>query len=52
MLSRTADHLDRMARYVERAGQVAQRPAAKPEQRDARRRVRRVLGLMEVIHAV
>ena len=31
MLSRTADHLFWMARYMERAGQAAQRLAAKPK---------------------
>ena len=38
MLSRTADHLFWMARYMERAGQVAQRLAAKPQHRRARQR--------------
>jgi uncharacterized alpha-E superfamily protein len=31
MLSRTADHLFWMARYMERAGQAAQRLVAKPK---------------------
>jgi uncharacterized alpha-E superfamily protein len=52
MLSRTADHLYWMARYMERAGQGAQRPAAKPQHGDARQRVSGVLGLVEVDHVV
>ena len=38
MLSRTADHLYWMARYVERAGQGAKRLAAKPKHGGARKR--------------
>jgi uncharacterized alpha-E superfamily protein len=38
MLSRTADHLFWMSRYMERAGQAAQRLAAKPQHRGARQR--------------
>ena len=52
MLSRTADHLHWMARYMKRAGQVAQRPAAKPQHGDARQRVGGVLGWVEVLHAL
>ena len=52
MLSRTADHLYWMARYMERAGQVAQRSAAKPQHGDARQRVSGVLGRLEGAHAV
>ncbi len=38
MLSRTADHLFWMARYMERAGQAAKRLAAQPEYGSARQR--------------
>jgi uncharacterized alpha-E superfamily protein len=38
MLSRTADHLYWLARYMERAGQAAQRLAAKPQHGGARQR--------------
>ncbi len=38
MLSRTADHLYWMARYMERAGQAAQGAAAKPQHGGARQR--------------
>ena len=38
MLSRTADHLFWMARYMERAGQATQWLAAKPQHRGARQR--------------
>ena len=38
MLSRTADHVYWMARYMERAGHAAQRLAAKPQQSGARQR--------------
>ena len=39
MLSRTADHLFWMARYMERAGQAATRLATKSQHGDARQRV-------------
>ncbi len=39
MLSRTADHLFWMARYMERAGQAAQRLATQSQRSDARQRV-------------
>jgi len=39
MLSRTADHLFCMARYMERAGQAAKRLATQSQHGDARQRV-------------
>ncbi|MBX3622460.1 MAG: alpha-E domain-containing protein [Rhizobacter sp.] len=39
MLSRTADHLFWMARYMERAGRAAQRLATPSQHGDARQRV-------------
>jgi hypothetical protein len=52
MLSRTADHLYWMARDMERAGQVAKRPAAKPQYGDARQRISGVFGPVAVLHVV
>ncbi|MBC7481748.1 MAG: alpha-E domain-containing protein [Rhizobacter sp.] len=52
MLSRTADHLFWMARYTERAGQVAQRLAAQPQHRRARQRVTGFSAPQELNHAV
>ena len=52
MLSRTADHLCRMARYGERAGQAAQRLAAKPRHGGARQRAAAFSAHQEFNHAV
>jgi uncharacterized alpha-E superfamily protein len=52
MLSRTADHLFWMARYMERAGQAAQRLAAKPQHGCARERATGFSAYRELNHAV
>jgi len=52
MLSRTADHLYWMARYMERAGQAAQRLAPKAKHSSARKRASGVLGHRELNDAV
>ena len=52
MLSRTADHLFWMARYMERAGQVAPRLAAQPKQRRARPRATVFSAQLELNDAV
>jgi uncharacterized alpha-E superfamily protein len=52
MLSRTADHLYWMARYMERAGQAAQRLAAEPQHRGARERAAVFSACGELRHAV
>ena len=52
MLSRTVDHLFWMARYMERADQVAQRLAAKPKHSGARQRAAGFSAQQELNHAV
>jgi uncharacterized alpha-E superfamily protein len=52
MLSRTADHLFWMARYMERAGHVARRLAAKPQHGGARQRAAGFSAQQELNHAV
>ena len=52
MLSRTTDHLYWMARYMERAGQAAQRLAAQPQHGGARKRAAGFSAHTEVRDAV
>ena len=52
MLSRTADHLYWMARYMERAVRAAQRPAAQPQPGSARKRAAAFSAHTEVNDAV
>jgi hypothetical protein len=51
MLSRTADHLHGMSLRIERAGQAAQRLAAKPQHRGARQRAAVFSAGVELRHA-